>query len=123
MWLRKPGSDSKSGQPLRFVVGHAARKHNMSGTPEYKAYDGAKDRCTRSTHKRWQDYGGRGIEFRFTSFEQFLAELGPRPTPEHTLDRSNNDGHYEPGNVRWATQLEQQNNRRPPQKPNTLLAA
>jgi hypothetical protein len=56
-------------------------------------------------------YGGRGIKFLFTSFEQFLAELGPRPSGM-SLDRIENDGNYEPGNVRWATRSEQVQNRR-----------
>jgi hypothetical protein len=82
-------------------------------TAEYRAYRGAKRRCTDPTGKWWQDYGGRGIEFRFTSFEQWLAELGPKPSPGHSVDRKDNDGHYEPGNVRWATRAEQNKNQRP----------
>jgi hypothetical protein len=70
----------------------------------------AKRRCKNG--KDFANYGGRGIEFRFTGFEQFYAELGPRPSPEHSLDRIDNDGHYEPGNVRWATQSQQQKNKR-----------
>jgi hypothetical protein len=53
---------------------------------------------------------GRGIRFLFNSFEQFLQELGAKPKPEYTLERKNNDGNYEPGNVRWATRKEQQQN-------------
>ena len=85
--------------------------HGMTQTPEYRAYSHAKYRCTKSSYPKWSDYGGRGIEFRFTSFEQFLAEVGPRPAGM-SLERINNDGHYEPGNVRWATNKEQVSNRR-----------
>ena len=60
----------------------------------------------------YANYGGRGIKFLFTSFEQFFAELGPRPKGK-SVDRINNDGHYEPGNVQWATRSEQRKNQRP----------
>jgi hypothetical protein len=64
---------------------------------------------------RFADYGGRGIKFLFDSFEQFFAELGPRPKGK-TLDRIENDGNYEPGNVQWATPTEQLAHRRPYKK-------
>jgi len=111
------------GQAVRFVRGHggafqagnsvclrhgAARKGKQ--TVEYRSYQMAKDRCTNPKNNRWKYYGGRGIRFLFTSFEQFFAELGLRP-PRMTVDRINNDGHYELGNVRWATRKEQRNNR------------
>jgi hypothetical protein len=71
------------------------------------------------THRCFQNYGARGIEFRFTSFAQWFAELGPRPEGKdakgralYSVDRINNDGHYEVGNVRWATALEQVHNSR-----------
>ena len=120
------------GQPKRFRHGHWARTgankrprpesrtHGLTiNAPdggrvvarEYHAYHDARNRCTNPNAKSWSDYGGRGIKFLFTSFERFMAELGPRPEGM-SLDRKNNDGNYEPGNVRWATRKEQQNNRR-----------
>ena len=94
----------------RRVHGYSLRKHI---SPEYCAYRSAKDRCTRAKHPYFGNYGGRGIEFRFASFVDFLAAIGPRPALDLTLDRVDNDGHYEPGNVRWATRLQQTHNRRP----------
>jgi hypothetical protein len=87
------------------------RTHGMTGTSEYRTFKSAKARCTNPNSSSWKNYGARGIEFRFTSFETFFAELGPRPKGL-TLDRINNDGHYEPGNVRWATRSEQMYNQR-----------
>jgi hypothetical protein len=78
---------------------------------EYSSYTCAKNRCNSQSSKNWHNYGGRGIEFRFRNFRQFIRELGPRPDGK-SLDRINNDGHYEPGNVRWATPKEQCNNTR-----------
>jgi len=86
----------------------------MSFTPEWNSFHAAKKRCTSSTSKSFADYGGRGIEFRFKSFEEFFAEVGPRPEPKflYSLERIDNDGHYECGNVRWATKKQQARNRR-----------
>lgn len=81
-------------------------------TPEYRAYSLAKGRCSNTNTPNFKDYGGRGIEFRFASFEAFFAEVGKRPSDRHSLDRIDNFGHYEPGNVRWATRKEQNANRR-----------
>lgn len=80
---------------------------------ESDAYQGAKTRCTKPRHPAYKNYGGRGIQFRFKSFAEFLAHVGTRPSPEYTLDRIDNTGHYETGNVRWALWTEQASNRRP----------
>lgn len=84
----------------------------MFGTPEYAAYYHALRRCRSPKSAAYVNYGARGIEFRFQSFEQFFATVGPRPSPKHSLDRIDNEGHYEPGNVRWATSHEQMLNKR-----------
>jgi hypothetical protein len=109
----------------RFKQGHRSRLHSnnlqhglarKSGVAvEARAYYDAKKRCTNPKDNAWEDYGGRGIKFLFTSVAQFFAELGPRPEGM-SLDRKDNDGNYEPGNVRWATRKEQSNNQRPKRK-------
>lgn len=77
-------------------------------TPEYQAYLHAKRLCENPHDRKFKYYGGRGIQFFFKSFEEFFAALGPRPSPKHSLDRfPNGNGHYERGNVRWATAKEQ----------------
>lgn len=94
----------------------ALEKRWRSQSPEYRAYMDAKSRCTNTNHRLWPYYGGRGIEFRFCSFDDFFACIGARPDGL-TLDRIDNSGHYEVSNVRWATKSEQQYNRRSWTKP------
>lgn len=81
-------------------------------TPENRAYHAAKNRCTNPKGQNWKNYGGRGIEFRFLNFPDFLDELGSRPSSRHSIDRIDNEGHYEVGNVRWSTRVEQNRNKR-----------
>lgn len=99
------------GQPLRYIHGHARRTHGMCTTPEMKAFIAARNRC-KPTNKDHRYYADAGVKFLFNSFDEFYAELGARPSPQHSVDRIDPNGDYEPGNVRWATALEQQHNRR-----------
>src|ERR1700692_449399 len=87
-------------------------KHGLSGTPTYRSFYQAKQRCTNSKCPDYAQYGGRGIEFRFQVIEGLVADIGTRPK-EKTLDRIDFNGHYEAGNVRWADAEQQANNRRP----------
>ena len=82
-----------------------------SQTPEYRAYIDAKSRCNNPNSRRYYTHGGRGIKFLFNSFDEFFAAVGHRPDGM-TLDRIDNDGHYEAGNLRWATPSQQVSNRR-----------
>jgi len=81
--------------------------------PEYIAYMNAQARCNRLPGEQdYDDYAGRGIRFLFTSFSQFLEEVGLKPDSQYLLDRVDNDGNYEPGNVRWATPSDSAKNKR-----------
>lgn len=106
--------NTKSCGCLHADVMTANASHGMSSSSECKSWTAAKDRCFNSKNKRFRDYGGRGItmapEWR-DDFAAFFACVGPRPTGR-SLDRIDNDGNYEPGNVRWATRSQQQMNRR-----------
>ena len=89
--------------------------HNRAHTPEWTAWQAMKSRCTNPKYMHFKHYGGRGITICdqwFSSFQQFFSDVGPKPTPKHTLDRINVDGNYEPSNVKWATRKEQTTNRR-----------
>jgi hypothetical protein len=96
------------------LQGFQNAKHGMSFTTEILAYRNAMYRCTRPKHKAYRNYGGRGIKFLFTSFKQFYDELGHKPRKDMVLDRIENNGHYEPGNVRWTDRLTSARNRRQP---------
>ncbi len=87
-------------------------RHGMSYSPEYVIYIAAKARCTNPNSQRWYTHGARGIKFLFGSFEEFITAVGRRPSAEHSLDRPDNNGNYEVGNVRWATRSQQQRNKR-----------
>jgi hypothetical protein len=72
-------------------------------------------RCTNPNDPSYRNYGGRGIHVYpewLDDYAAFLEHVGRRPTPRHSLDRINNEGHYEPGNLRWATLRQQARNRR-----------
>jgi hypothetical protein len=92
-------------------------KHGLIHTHEYKAWISMKDRCLNSKSRNYPGWGGRGITVHpawIHDFQVFYAYVGPKPTSQHSLDRfPDMNGNYEPGNVRWATKLEQTKNRRP----------
>lgn len=116
----------------RLALIHAAHKKNpvshrvhgfrsrTSGNPLYAVWTAIKQRCCNPRNWAYLYYGGRGIRLcgawmsNPAAFIAYIdAELGPRPSRCHSIDRKNNDGNYEPGNLRWATRIEQSRNRRP----------
>lgn len=88
---------------------------NHRRSTEYQIWDAMRKRCFDPKCRIYRHYGGRGITMcdRWkNSLVDFIADMGRRPSPQHSIDRINNDGNYEPGNCRWATWHEQQTNRR-----------
>lgn len=89
--------------------------HKMSNSPEYSAWQSIKARCFNKNYEHYEYYGGKGItvcERWKNSFQAFYQDVGARPSEKHSIDRINNNGHYEPGNVRWALPSTQVINRR-----------
>lgn len=96
---------AKDGNPI----------HGLSGTSEYEAWLDAKHRCMNPSNHNYKNYGARGIKMAdewINNYPKFLLHVGKKPSPELSLDRINNNGNYEPGNVRWTTQKIQIRNSR-----------
>lgn len=105
------GASLRSGNTISCgcarKIFNGARTHGMSGHPALESYKGAKQRCTCETGSDYAYYGGRGVEFLLPPFEEFWTIMQATWFKGATLDRIDNEGNYEIGNVRWATRKEQ----------------
>ncbi len=98
---------------------HGCARRGRKRSYLYIAWNHILDRCYKATDKCFKWYGGRGITVcarwhkdNPNGFVNFMSDVGDRPTPKHSIDRINNDGHYEPTNIRWADSFEQRRNQR-----------
>jgi hypothetical protein len=109
------GNSSSCGCVRVEKAAARTRIHNAWQSAEYDAWIAMKDRCFNPKNGSFEHYGGRGItvceEWRNSALA-FLTHVGPRPSPEHSLDRIDVNGNYEPGNVQWATRKQQARNQR-----------
>jgi hypothetical protein len=106
------GCFRRKSTTLRKTVHGDCRKGAIA--PEWSVWQAMIRRCTNPKHPQWQDYGGRGIRVcrRWKRYENFLADMGRRPSAQHSLDRRRVNGNYTPSNCRWATKREQRLNQR-----------
>jgi len=105
--------NSKWGSAHKYGP-HRKRKSSNVGHPLYSTWESIFQRCYNINHQAYYNYGGRGIKVHehYYTFENFLADMDPKPGSKYSLDRIDPDGDYSPGNLRWATKKEQEGNKR-----------
>lgn len=110
----RSGNSTSCGCYKREYAAGLNWKHGLTGTQMHSLWLSMIARCECLSHEAYDNYGGRGIKVceRWHDFVTSLKDVGPRPSPKHSLDRIDNGGNYEPGNCRWATSQQQCRNTR-----------
>lgn len=114
----RSGNTQSCGCLQRELIAERSRKHGLCYNPRYTTWSRMKSRCLNPNFASYPSHGGRGIRVcqewidSFETFNNYVKTLPGYDNPELSLDRLDNNGHYEPGNVRWATKSEQQRNKR-----------
>lgn len=112
------GNTASCGCLKRETTARLSTKHGSAGrgrkTPEYRAWVQLRSRCNNPHVSNYHNYGGRGIKVcrRWATFDNFLADMGSKPTPKHSVERRNNNRGYSPSNCYWGTRADQSRNRR-----------
>jgi hypothetical protein len=108
------GQTRSCGCLVRALTTQRNLTHGLRYTPEYVAWRSMRGRCSNLSDQNYKRYGGRGICVceRWERFENFYADVGPRPSAGHSIERVNNELGYSPDNCVWATPLAQANNTR-----------
>jgi len=115
VWASNLKRTKSCGCLIKETASKRFKKHGLAKTPEHIAWAAMRQRCLFKGHKNYHNYGGRGILIckEWDLFENFLSDMGKRPSPDHSLERINNELGYSKENCKWATRLEQgQNTRR-----------
>ena len=113
--LLRRGNTKSCGCWNSVSLANLKRTHAMRYSPEYSSWRNMKNRCLNKNVDAFKYYGGRGItvcDRWLESFENFYEDMGLRPTPEHSIDRLDSNGNYEPSNCKWSTKKEQMRNTR-----------
>jgi hypothetical protein len=104
-------------------LGYLSSIHGMSKSSEYNTWNGMKTRCNNPKSPDYKNYGGRGITVceRWSTFDNFIKDMGTKPNKNYSIDRIDNNRGYEPSNCQWVDSITQNNNRRPKSKHKKII--